>query len=172
MCKLPWQWNMKWNLTFYFEIDDKVLEVRILDNSFFIDNILYSFTQVAALILPLQVPDDQISPVHLVLAGHARHLPHHVPSIKHKVILGAFGKPQSKLLELVVRLINQGITDCLKIQSILDSHFHACVYIFVSVPDILAFCSPCDTRERETCNQRLKRDFWEWKVDQNLTLRV
>ena len=59
MCKLPWQWNMKWNLTFYFEIDDKVLEVRILDNSFFIDNILYSFTQVAALILPLQVPDDQ-----------------------------------------------------------------------------------------------------------------
>ena len=47
-------------LTLYLEIDDKVLEVRIFDDSLLADNILNSFTQVAPLIVTSKI--SEISP--------------------------------------------------------------------------------------------------------------
>ena len=47
-------------LTFYLEIDDKVLEVRIFDDTLLADNILNSFTQVAPLIVTSKI--SEISP--------------------------------------------------------------------------------------------------------------
>ena len=47
-------------LTFYLEIDDKVLEVRIFDDSLLANNILNSFTQVAPLIVTSKI--SEISP--------------------------------------------------------------------------------------------------------------
>ena len=44
-------------LTLYLEIDDKVLEVRIFDDSLLTDNILNSFTQVAPLIVASQISE-------------------------------------------------------------------------------------------------------------------
>ena len=51
---------MRSKLTLYLEIDDKVLEVRIFDDSLLADNILNSFTQVAPLIVTSKI--SEISP--------------------------------------------------------------------------------------------------------------
>ena len=68
-CVKQYQWNI-WKLTFDLQLNDVVLEIWIFDNTFFINNILHSFTQVSAFIILLQVSYQQISSIHLVLGRY------------------------------------------------------------------------------------------------------